>query len=59
MEFFFRKIGLLKRTISGMKEGDSHRIRCHSSARGVVKGIRDIRSGGLSRFMLCAGANRI
>lgn len=42
MEFLFYGIGLWKMTISSMKEGDSHRIQTHSSARGSVKGIRDI-----------------
>lgn len=38
---------------------DSRHTQAHSSARGIVKRIRDIRSGGLSLILLCAGANRI
>lgn len=59
MEFLFHEIGLCKVTMSRVKEQDSHHTEIHSSAHGVVKGIRDIRSGGLSLFLLCAGANRI
>lgn len=59
MGFLFHEIGLCKMTMSSMKVRDSHHIQTHSSARGIVKGIRDIRSGGLSLFLLCAGANRI
>lgn len=63
MEFLFHEIGLYKMTMSGMNEQDSHHIQTHSSARssarGIVKGVGDFRSGGLSLFLLCAGANRI
>lgn len=59
MEFLFHEIGLYKMTMSSMNERDTHHIQTHSSARGIVKGVGDFRSGGLSLFLLCAGANRI
>lgn len=46
-------------TTSGAEKQDSHQIQIHSPARGVAKAIGDIRSGGLSLFLLCAGANAI
>lgn len=59
VEFLFYEIRLFEMTMSSIKEEDIHRIQTHSSARGGVKGIRNIRSGGLSLFSLCAGTNRI
>lgn len=59
VEVLFHEIGLCRATMSDKKEPDSHRMRTHSSACGIVRGIRDIRSGGLSLFLLCADANRI
>lgn len=55
----FQEIALRQMTMSSGKERDSDRSRAGSSARAVVKGIGDIRSGGLSLFLLCAAANRI
>lgn len=57
--FLFQEIALRQMTMSSGKERNTDRLRAGSSARAVVKGIGDIRSGGLSLFLLCAGANRI
>lgn len=59
LSFLFHEIVLRQMTMSSAKEREAYRLRAASSARGVVKGIGDIRSGGLSLFLLCAGANRI
>lgn len=59
MGFLFHEIVPHQMTMSSAKEQDTYRLWADSSARGVVKGVEDIRSGGLSLFLLCAGANRI
>lgn len=59
MGFLFHVIVFRRTTMSSAKERDSQRLRAGSSARGAAEGIGDIRSGGLSLFLLCAGANRI
>lgn len=59
MAFLFPEIVLRQMTMSSAKERDTYHLQAGSLARGVVKGIRDIGSGGPSLFVLCAGANRI
>lgn len=58
MGFLFHEIVPCQTTLSSARERDACPLRAGSSARGVVKGIGDIRSGGLS-LLLSAGANRI
>lgn len=58
VQFLFCEIGLQKTTMCFKKRGNSHGIQIPPSACGSVKARGDIRSGGLKRFLLCAGANQ-